>query len=306
MDTSALDQLNDQVPPAWASIWTGIQPVQWSKVVLAGATTVFCASVDADGNNRVYQAFRPVSRDNGCDFPWRFVTRAYDFKTKGRKRFRFLEYALSELAGQTDIKFSWAAPQRGRWKPFATVSFQAHEGNVDAKRIYSATDLLYALKKQSRIGRTEDIQNMADDSLASAGIEGPIFSTEPDREIEDYSFQICIEGTGPCAIRALRAFAEAVQEPETGQVFEPETDDHFVRFDGAASETLSDLDATDVTWSSAQSSQVIYKNYVGNATASITSRISQADAEKRALQIAQARADQVVKKTAPVFLVGGQ
>jgi hypothetical protein len=290
LDLAAMDLTNSEFPISWAAIWTGVQPVQWTKVVINGKQSLYCASVDQDGHNRVYKAFNPNKRDNGVDFPWRFESRAYSLGNVSLKNFRYLEYALSELAGQADLKFSWAGVSRGPWKPFATVSFKAREGNIDAQTEFTADTYLYGLKKQSRNARTEDLAFAKADSLASAGVEGPIYSIEMNREQIDKAFQICIEGSGPCAIRALRLFADPVQDPSTGQVAKPEDDNHFVRFDGAAADNELALQVAPDGWTSIQTAQATYKNWVGTGTATINSPISQADADKRALQIAQAKA----------------
>lgn len=297
MDPAVFDMLQENAPAAWASVWNGVSPVQWAKVVIKGTSALFCASKDLDGRNRVYRAFRPESLDNGCSFPWRVETRAYSFGNAAKKRMRFLEYGLSELSGQADLKFSWAGAQRGPWKKFATVSFKSQRGSIDSAAIIESTTTVFGLKKQSRTGRTEDVEHKKTDALSSSGVEGPIYSIEVTDEKVDSAFQYCIEGSGPCAIRSIRPVAEPVASPETGQVAKPDGDDHFVRYDGSASKDEDALQAAPESFASTQRVELRYKNFIGAVSVGITTSISQADADKRAEEVATFRAQQQLEES---------
>lgn len=288
LDPSVFDMLQEDAPAAWASVWNGVSPVQWGKVIIKGTSSLFCASKDRDGKNRVYKAFRPQSLDNGCSFPWRVESRGYTANTPAPKRLRFLNYRLSELSGQTDLKFSWAGASRGPWKTFATAHFSAQRGSIDSNKVIEATDTVFAMKKQERVARTEDIQFKKTDDFSSAGVEGPIYSIEVTDEKVDSAFQFCIEGSGPCAIRSIQPVFEPVVSPSTGQVAKPEGEDHFVRFDGAASKSAEDLQVEPESFSSTQHAEARYKNFVGVGDATVVTGVSQADADKRATEVAQA------------------
>lgn len=289
------------VPPVWASVWTGVNPVEWVSIKVNGRTRLFCGSVDLDGQNRVYEAFGKERRDNGCDFPWAAETRAYTGQTLARKHLRFVEYALSELQGDVNLRISWAGASRGRWKVMAKPTFSAEEGNIDAYVTYKATDVLYGLKKQSRVARTQDVRDLEEDPLSSSGIEGPVETIEPDKEAIDSAFQIRIEGSGPCAIRSIRVFMDLEAEPDSGQPDDLETADHFVRFDGAASEVESALEALPDSYTSTGTGRAQYNNFAATATATLTSTISQDDADKRAAQVAQARAENRLRTIATPY-----
>jgi hypothetical protein len=290
------------IPPVWASVWTGVSPIQWVTIKVNGAARIFCGSVDNDGQNRVYEGFQEERRDNGCDFPWIFESRSYAGGVPSRKQFRFLEYALSELAGNPTMRISWSGLRRGRWKPIATPSFQAREGNIDAAVHYSAADVFFALKNQSRIARTEDVLEVKEDSLTSAGVEGPIETVSPDKEAIDAAFQFRFEGSGPCAIRALRVFMDPVPDAESGQSPVTELDDHFVRFDGAAADEEAPLVELPESFSAVGAASATYGRYAGVASSIVTSYISGADASKRANQIAQARAEWFLRQTVAPYI----
>lgn len=306
MDASTVDLLNEDLPPAWSSVWTGIRPVQWVTVKVNGRTRVFCLSKDFDGKNRVYEAFAPEQRDNGCDFPWMVETRAYGAGSAASKTFRFLAYEFSELRGLVDIVMKWAGSSRGPWKRFATFRFDAAEGMLDATKKLNHDTPIYALKPQSRSGRTMDVLHLADDPLGSENIDGDVRSLEDLDEMNGRAFQFRIEGSGPCAIRLLRLFMDNMPEPQEGQVADPEAGGHNVRFDGAASANVEDLDVAPVTYSATKSAEARYNNFAAAATATIVSTISQLDADKRALQSARARAERELRRIAAPHVGGGE
>jgi hypothetical protein len=303
-DANTIKTLNEEFPAAWASIWTGINPVQWVSVRTDGNARLFCVSADADGNNRIYEAFTGERRDGGCDIPWRFESRAYSAGGSNRKHFRFMEYALSEIEGQVDINISWAGANRGRWKSIATPTFNAQEGNIDATRTYEADDQIYGLKKQSRHARTQDVRDMAEDSLTSAGVEGDIYLVEVEKEPVDTAFQVAFEGSGPCAIRALRLFMDAEKDPDGGMQDNLESDDHFVRVDGGAAKSEVDLRVDPESFTATATETAIIGNLSATGTATIVSTISQSDADKRASQVARQRAENRVRRDSEPY-VGG-
>lgn len=302
-DANTNNRLNEEFPSAWAGIWTGLNPVEYVSIRINGRNRIFCLSADNDGQNRVYELFVEERRDNGCDFPWAMESRLYTGGNASRKHLRFLEYALSELAGEVHLKFSWAGT-RGRWKSFGKPVFHAVEGNVVADRVYEYTDTLYALKKQARTARTEDVRDIQEDTLTSSGVEGNVFKIEAEKETIDTAFQFRIDGSGPCAIRMLRVFMDQESDPETGMQDNPEEADHFVRFDGAASKEESDLDEAPETFTSTKTARARIGNYAAEASAVIVSGISQADADKRAECVARARAEAQVARLVPDY-VGG-
>lgn len=294
--------VEENAPGCWAGVWTGINPVEWVSVELPGKTRLFCASVDDDGNNRVYEAFTSDRRDNGCDFPWLVETRGYTGNSLVKKYFRFAEFHLSELSGQTDLRVSWAGSQRGRWKKCGLPVFKSREGNISAARTYSATDILFGLKRQSRMARTEDIEaKPEEDSLSSSGIEGNVYAEDRGKEALDVDFQLRFEGSGPCSIRAVRLFLDPEAEPATGMPDVADEDNHYVRFDGAASDSEEPLTEPQETFNGSANAVARYGNFQAQASASVTSTISQSDADKRAAQVAAARAETRLAAIAPPY-----
>lgn len=289
----------------WASIWTGVQPVQWLSITIDEHSRLFCASVDADGNNRVYEAFSKEKRDNGCDILWAFETRAYSAGSPVRKEFRYIAYNLAEIQGEVNLKISWAGPNRGRWKHFSDPVFYAEEGILSADTVLNSTDMVYALKKQSRVARSGDIRDLPQDKFTSAGIEGLVEPVLPNWENVDTAFQFRFEGSGPCMIKSIEVFMDLVPAPDSGQGNDKEKPGtNFVAFDGAATTDPADFNTPPVFYTATAKYQATWDNFAGISSATVNGTISQAEANKRALQVAAARAQEYLEEIAVPY-VGG-
>lgn len=301
-DSSTNDLKEGDFPSAWAAIWTGINPVQWAEVrETANNTRLFAASVDGDGKNRIYEAFTADRRDNGCDIPWVFESRNYSAGTPFPKHFRWVEYYLSEMAGQVDLNISWAGSSRGRWKTIASPSFLAREGNIEAAVDYGAADMLFALKKQSRAARTQDVRDIEEDSLSSQGVEGFLSEVEQNKEAIDKSFAIRISGSGQCAIRGILLYMDPTSAVDSGMQDLEEADNHFVRFDGAAADTEEELEVSPTSYSSSATVTAQIGQYTATATATVVSEVSLKDATKRAEQVARERAEAQLLRIIPPY-----
>lgn len=89
-------------------------------------------------------------------------------------------------------------------------------------------------------------------------------------------------------------------DPDSGQAIKPEViGTHLVRFDGAAttnlpatpSNTPPSLDVLPETFTATASASALWNNFGGESSATIVGTISQDDANKRAAQVSQARAN---------------
>lgn len=282
--------------PAWASIWTGVQPVQWATVDLDGRGPLFCASADLDGHNRVYQAFMANRLDNGVDIPWSLETRAVSGGTIQVKQLRDVELNLSEIMGQLDLQIQWAGPTRGRWKVCGNEVIQANPGSINASEVITSATQMFACKKQGRILRSNDVQELDSDPLTSSGVESPW------KESLDRAFMFRISGSGQCAVRSIRIFMDLVPEPVPGEVSVDETgESNFVRFDGAASNEKSALEVPDPVFISTQTATASYGGATEQSTVVFSSLMSQSDADKRASQLAAGRANYKLRLNAPPY-----
>lgn len=308
MDSSSEDLMTNESPACWSSIWTGVQPVEWTNVTANGVETIFCASADPDGHNRIYEAFTSDRRDNGVDIPWAAEIRALTGGSVDKKRFRYAEYMLSELVGEVNLRISWAGAQRGQWKACSVPTFKAREGSLSYNDIIDPSTPIFAFKKQSRLARTNDILEVPEGPLSAAGVEGPVFNVEPSgtKEAIDTAFAFRIEGSGPCGLREFKVYMDPVKPADSGQRTTIETGDPAVRFDGAASKNAEDLDAPLEIFSSTKSETARYKNYASTKTATVQSLVSQADADKRASQSAREAAEVVLRSLVPKRVGGSK
>lgn len=300
--TWVMDNLNTLAPdsgPTWNGYWTGTRPVQWASADVLGETRIFYASKDYDGHNVVWEAF-VGRRDNDCDITWAYVSRAYHGQQAGPKELRWVEVMLSELAGEVDVQLRWAGAKRGRFKPIGLKRIVATEGTVRVDRDIDADEFMFALKKQSRIIRSVNVRDNpeAEDTTCAVEREG---NDRAEAERIDDGFQVAVVGCGVCAVERVRVKMDAVIESPYSRCEDSEpTVDRAVRFDGAASFDLADLQVFPETFEVAATATVGEITKEGFAS----SPISHAAAAKVALQIAEARVSWENERTAEPFIGG--
>lgn len=114
---------------AWNSVWTGWRPVEWCTGKINGVTRCFFISKDLDGHNRVWEAFTPDRRDNGCDITCSVQFRADPIQTRDRKRFGYAEIEVDQAYGNVSVMAAIAG-QRGWWERVMTKEIVATEDRV--------------------------------------------------------------------------------------------------------------------------------------------------------------------------------
>ena len=222
--------------PTWNSFWTGTRPAQWYSGVIMGRERVLYMSPDSDGVNRLWEAFTPDRLDDGCEITWWAELRAYSDNSPGKyKEFRYADLSFSELEGTIDIAAFWAGASRGKYKRILTKRILAARGMLRADQTFDSHTRIFGLKKQSRYLRTQDAKSASpEEDLSSCGIEAPYI------EHKDDSFQLLIVGSGPGALStSLLYFSDPDRMDDSGRCEEDETEESFVRFDGAAVKTGS-------------------------------------------------------------------
>lgn len=316
LDQAPLQTSGGAAGAAWNSVWTGTRPVQWLYGNFAGSEQVFYFSKDFDGTNRLWEAFSPDRLDDGCPITWYVEGRGIDGGTPlMQKIFRYVDVFLQELSGDIDVAVFWAGASRGRYKKILEKRIRASRGTIRSGVAIRYDTLLFALKKQMRILRTQDARELASkETKSSTGVESP------DAEFLDESFQVLIVGSGPAAVQGIRYFLEPApgqsgsNSPEkelSGGVEVDEDEENFVRFDGAASESHTFQEALN---SLSEDIPV----FVSNRTATITqsgltsvmngyaeSVVSQADADKIALCVATKKAVNELQRNLPKLVSVG-
>lgn len=289
LDSSVLPFVENS-KPAWNSVWTGTRPVAWVSDSFNGESRIFFISVDYDGANRLWEAFTPDRLDDGCPITWWAELRGLNFQTPGLyKEFRYADVYLSELLGTVDVAVFWAGAHRGKYKRIMTKRIRASRGTIRMDKNLKAGEKIFALKKQTRHTRTQDGRAIiADELLSSCDVEDQY------EEFKDDSFQLLVVGSGPGAIRGCLAYAEPpVNDNDSGRCEIDETEENFVRFDGAASEdkqyenALNNFAEEIPLFFSVQTETVSSGGLTEIGTAPAQSVISQADADKIARTIAR-------------------
>lgn len=300
-----------QDPFTWNSYWTGTRPTDWFTGLFAGSNRAFFASKDYDGQNRLWEAFTPDRLDDGCPITWFVETRAYDGNLPLKdKTVRYADIYLSELAGTVDVGVFWAGPYRGRYKRILTKRIEAPRGSIRQGHNITSEQKLFAFKKQTRPLRTQDAKELASaEDLSSCDIEH--FRLE----FLDESFQLLIVGSGPGAVRGLRLYLEPApgtpgavgpNKELSGRCEENETpDQNFVRFDGAASDSVASLNENIPLFTSNQTVSVTEQGFTEVGTGYAESVISQDDADKIARIIARRKACHELELVLPLIASTG-
>lgn len=313
MDNSVRQNYQEDTPPTWNSFWTGTRPVEWINAEIHGKERMFYISHDYDGVNRLWEAFWPDRRDEGCPISWWVETRGYFGSPSSvltRKTFHYADIYLSEMAGDVDIAAFWAGTRRGKYKKVLTKRYRITEGCFRPDATITMNSKIFAFKKQSRIARTEDGKDLvANQTEDSCSVESPW------QEFFDESFQLLIAGSGPCAIDAIRM----VYEPSVSKDnllrtddCENETEENVVRFDGAAAESRDEAKAWQelsgdvLEFTSLRSISVTNQGFTEIGVGEGRSIISQDDADKIALRVAVRKASHKIEADLPFVVSSGE
>jgi hypothetical protein len=137
LNNASLETLNDDSGPSWCGYWLGTRPVEWVYGVIAGAERIFHVSTDEDGENRLWECFRPDRLDNGCPITWALFTRGYFGATAQQKKlpganvkFCWADVALCGVAEDLDIGVFYAGGLRGAFKPSHVETDKGCQGQL--------------------------------------------------------------------------------------------------------------------------------------------------------------------------------
>jgi len=238
-NNASFETITDEGGPTWSGYWLGTRPVEWTYGQIAGAERIYHVSTDEDGENRLWESFRPEALDNGCPIMWAVETRGYFGLTSPARKppgfrcaYAFADVALTGIGEELDLGVFVAPGVRGEYQPILAKRINALRGSIRYDVPITATSKLFAYKPQSRTERTQDQSQQAPD-LESGSC--PVEADNDDNNEE--SFQVLVVGHGPASLRWIRSFA--IQSPDEDFAGDPqacvnETPYNIVRFDGAA------------------------------------------------------------------------
>jgi hypothetical protein len=315
---ASLTTLSDDSGPAWCGYWIGTRPVEWAYGNVAGIERIYYVSVDNDGQNRLWEAFRPDCLDNGCPITWAMFSRGYFGSTATvqsrppgeRCRMLWTNVALCGIQADTDLGVFYAGGMSSQFLPMLTKLVKVEKGSLDETQEITASSQLFAFKPQSRVLTTEDADMQSQPTDEGCGVE------KFDNNNIDTSFQLLIVGQGPATLRYVRPFAQTVEPQSAGnpKACEDEIDLHASRYDGAAV-TADDVAtliaalaaAPEQYFTSAQTETIQYRGLSGVGVGFAQSVISQKAADRVASIIAtQFAAQQIVQQLPSVISVGMQ
>jgi hypothetical protein len=243
LNSSSIETLNDSSGPSWAGFWLGTRPVEWFYGSIAGADRIYHVSADADGQNRLWEIFRPERLDNGCPIMWAVETRGFFGQTSQTKkipgtdcRFMFADIKLMGIEEDLDIGAFFAGGVRGSYIPIMAKRISVERGSLSWDQEITATSELFGFKPQSRGVRTQDANQISTETDSGAcSIESP------DLDNLDENFQMLIVGHGPATLRMIRTFAMTVPEDVSGddKACKNEEPTNVIRFDGQGAKSLS-------------------------------------------------------------------
>lgn len=281
--TWALDEaVFENRAAAWNGIWTGWRPVEWSTEVVGGRERVFFFSRDYDNHNRMWEAFLPDRRDNGCDITCSAQFRLDNLDTESLKRFGHYEADVVQVQGDVSAMLSIAG-WRGWFDRLATKEIAANRGRVFGQQTYGNGQQFPKLggnRPQVRTIRSGQWSRPSD--CNSCGTE-----SQRDNNI-DRAFQPWIGWSGWMAVAGLRMFATEESEQTVGscETDESQDENRVLMAEGcAATEAFPTKEAYPLLTATQQYELAGISNRATRilARATATSRISQADASRKAL-----------------------
>jgi hypothetical protein len=303
-DAAGLETNEFKQGPGWDAYWIGTRPVAWVTLNVDGTDRIFQFSHDSDGHNRLWEAFHTERKDNGCPISWGLETRGYTGGARNFFQFRYVDLIMSEFSGETEVSVQWAGTRRGRYKSLGSKIVSAEEGSVRFDvPIDASKECFFALKRQGRTLRSEEVRRQESDPGSSCDVES-------DREEPyDNGFQMFILCSGPGAIDAIRFFAQDENEGRSGECPTDESGSHrATRFDGysaRAATAISVLDKVNpvlVLYTATRSATVQWNGFVATESATRTSWLSQWDADRSAQCVATMRAAKKLEEiSAPLF-----
>lgn len=210
----------DQAPfegnaSAWAGIWTGWRPIEWTRGIVNGSERIFFASVDYDGKNRIWEAMLEEKADNGCPITCYLQTREHTGGDLSPKRYQWTKFFLSQIYGRVDLN-CYVGATKGAFQLQHSYALEATRGQIYADTSYSELGpLMVGNRVQTRIIRTPYSEE--NDACNMCGVE-----SEEGNKI-DYAFSHLLVWSGQMGIRAYQGHMLEKPDRDAGECTPPET-----------------------------------------------------------------------------------
>jgi hypothetical protein len=306
LDYAAASEWNTAKTPAWAGVWNGIRPINWSSDFIDNQPRVFAFSVDYsatnDGSfNHLWEAFLPQRYDsylqiNPDGSTEDYVSRIYcqmetallgdemDFK-----QIAYGDMDCSQIAGTVDVRVSYRGT-KGAYQQILNTRILAVNDSYqyDSSPSNATISSLGFLQTQHRRLITENVQRTS----------GDISCESPYTLDVDKAFSFLIEWCGQFGLDSIRMYMDPWPDKSIGKPSSNETKNCVVGEDGNSITVSLNPAPQEIaknqisSWSSTQSKTYTAPCTIGNggisatATASYISYISQQDADQQAGSLA--------------------
>lgn len=234
MDEMTNESDESTLVPSWASVWTGIRPVEWVTMDVYGQTRCFVLSSDiknsSSATGNVWEAFIGIRQDQGVnaagnptsvDIPVSMETR-YLSNDATFKTFDYAAALFSELEGEVLHSWSYASRHSG----YLEVLDKTTASTVTS--VDGRTDDVGATSQAFIRQRRElrSVTTKAGRADGDKGIENP-YTRNMDR-----GFSMLIAWEGQAALDLLAVIGVTVDEQAEGRREPDEETDQTVRSDG--------------------------------------------------------------------------
>lgn len=307
LDYAAASEWNQARNPAWAGVWTGIRPVEWTSGVIGGQPRCFAFSVDYAPTNdgsyvHLWEAFTQNRYDTYLTTDTdgtvtEFINRIYcQFETgllgdgMDLKQLMYAEVDASQIAGTVDMKVSYRGT-KGTYRQILNTRVLAATDEYQFQTSRNATEIedLGFLQTQHRRFVTESVQPDSTQKSCESNLLVNV----------DKAFSLLVEWCGGFGVDSLRMFQDPFSDRSTGGVTVPET--QYCALGEEGNTILVDLEPASKeesfleqgVWFSTKTRSYAFFDCDGGqkstatATATAKSYVSQADADN----IAQTKAE---------------
>lgn len=287
IDMAPVGEVGNQVQ-AWCGHWTGWRPVEWAKGVINGEERVFFASVDYDGKNRMWEAFTYPKTDNGLPITCWLMTREHVFRTPnpvtgqyeadGRdyKLFTYAQVDFRELMGDVSVQLS-VAGAKGAYQVMGSKEVVSSVGQIYADEQYGpTTHIIAGSRPQTRTVKTQDSSETSDCNAGCVESEW--------NGLVDKGFSMLIAWSGIAGVESYRIFVTTWNQSFQGNCEVDEVAPRLLNPQGCGSleKFLTSAPFTTYTSTASYAANDPDTNISINYTATQTSNLSQADADRKA------------------------
>jgi hypothetical protein len=305
LDYASAAEWNQSRVPAWAGVWTGIRPIEWSAAVIESQPRVFAFSIDYAATNdgsfnslwecfteNRYDTYLNIKADGSTSSLIQRIYCQMETPLMGDgmdlKQLIYGELECSQIAGTVDVRTSYRG-SKGAYVDIlntrilaATDAYQYQTNQVVSDEVSN----LGFLQTQHRRLTTETVVPQS----ALVSCESP-FAANVDK-----AFSFLIEWCGAMGVEAIRMYQDPYPTQSFGKVTPNEEQYCIVAEDGSTvtanlSQAPQEKHNAEITsWTSTKTRTVTLRcnppsskaAVSATATETVISRVSQEDADTQA------------------------